>query len=269
MQGDPRTYSWWHLNEALERHLKGRHKYLGESFMFISSLIRDDDAPQENWRWTAEPETWDPLSEARPHFRRLESIALFDTEKMGGLGIEPAAWLLDARIRVAGQMATWGAGEDGPRWLSFEEARRLYPWLHAKAAADWDRTVAALEERLAEVVAPEREAIRAWGQRGLVLDSEGLRLGQRAVKGTSTEEAGEAALHEAIRSTQRAMREGREPERVEWESLLRSTFKGIQEPNKGEWCVGGGDAHADAMGGRIFLDIDCEEEPRGGEASWL
>jgi ribonuclease HI len=269
VQGDPRTYSWWHLNEALERHLKGRHKYLGESFMFISSLIRDDDAPQENWRWTAEPETWDPLSEARPHFRRLESIALFDTEKMGGLGIEPAAWLLDARIRVAGQMATWGAGEDGPRWLSFEEARRLYPWLHAKAAADWDRTVAALEERLAEVVAPEREAIRAWGQRGLVLDSEGLRLGQRAVKGTSTEEAGEAALHEAIRSTQRAMREGREPERVEWESLLRSTFKGIQEPNKGEWCVGGGDAHADAMGGRIFLDIDCEEEPRGGEASWL
>ena len=33
--------------------------------------------------------------------------------------------------------------------------------------------------------------------------------------------------------------------------------------------MGGGDGHADAIGGRIFLDIDCEEEPRGGEASWL
>jgi ribonuclease HI len=188
---------------------------------------------------------------------------------MGGLGIEPAAWLLDARIRVAGQMATWGVVEDGPRWLSFEEARRLYPWLHAKAAAEWDRTVAALEDRLAVVATPEREAIRAWGQRGLVFDSEGLHLGQRAVKGTSTEGDGEAALHETIRSTQRAIREGREPGRVDWESLLRSTFKGIQEPKQGEWCVGGGDAQADAMGGRIFLDIDYEEEPRGGEASWL
>ena len=269
VQGDPRTHSWRHLSESLEKHLKGRHKYLGEAFMFISSLVRDDDSPEENWRWAVEPKTWDPLHETRPHFRRLESIALFDTEKMGGLGIEPAVWLLDARIRVAGQMATWGDGEDGPRWLSFEEARRLYPWLHAKAATEWNKTVAALEERLEEVVAPEREAVRGWGQRGLVLDSDGLRLSQRTVKCTSTNEAGEAALHAAILATQRDVREGRPPGQVEWESLLRSTFRGIQEPKMGEWCVGGGDAHADAKGGRIFLDIGCEEEPRGGEASWL
>eukprot|EP00900_Chrysochromulina_parva_P005860 jgi/Chrpa1/15275/Chrysochromulina_OHIO_Genome00008315-RA len=100
-------------------------------------------------------------------------------------------WMEDVEkeIRVAGQMATWGDGDDGPRWLSFEEARRLYPWLNAKAATEWNKTVAALEERLEEVVAPEREAVRVWEQ------------------------------------------------------------------------------HAE--GGRIFLDIDCEEEPRGGEASWL
>ena len=269
VQGDPRTFSWRHLNEKLERHLKGQRRYLGEIFMFISSLVQDDDSPKENWRWTVQPKAWDPLNESRPHFRRLESIALFETEKMGGLGIEPAVLLMDARIRAAGQMATWGAGEDGPRWLAFQEARRLYPWLHTKAGTEWDKTVAALEERLTEVVAPEREAVCAWGQSGLVLDSEGLRLGQRAVKGTSTDEVGEKALHAAILSTHRDMSEGREPGQVEWEALLRNTFRGIGEPKREEWCVGGGDVHADAAGGRMFIDIDCDEEPRGGEAAWL
>lgn len=76
-------------------------------------------------------------------------------------------------------------------------------------------------------------------------------------------------LHGAIRSTLEAMKGGLEPEVVDWSSLLRNTFKGIKEPKAGVWCVGGGDAKADAEGGRVFLELDSEEEPRGGEASWL
>jgi len=99
--------------------------------MFISSLLQGDKPPGENWRWVNSPETWDPLHECRPHFRTLESIALFEPEQRGGLGIEPAPKLLDARIRVAGQLYTWGMMHEGSRLMSFEEARRLYPWLNA------------------------------------------------------------------------------------------------------------------------------------------
>jgi hypothetical protein len=124
-QGDPRLFSWSHLTSTLERHLRGRQRYLGEAFMFISSLLQGDKPPGENWRWVNNPETWDPLHECRPHFRTLGSIALFEPEQRGGLGIEPAPKLLDARIRAAGQLYTWGAMHEGSRLMSFEEARRL------------------------------------------------------------------------------------------------------------------------------------------------
>jgi ribonuclease HI len=272
-QGDPRLFSWRHLDEALERRLRDKHKHLGDVFMFISSLVRGEEDVRgvwENWRWAVEPDACDPLHADRPHFCTLESVALFDTEKMGGLGIEPAPLLLDARIRAAGQMATWGVGDEGPRWLTFDEARRLYPWLSTRARAEWERTVAGLEERLTDVVAPEREAVRAWNQRGL-LDGGGgcLGLSSGSAKGTSTDTVCERALHGAIRDTLGAMKVGRVPAHVDWESLIRGTFQGLKEPRAAEWCVGGGDARADAEGGRVFLDIDCEEEPRGGEASWL
>ena len=240
--------------------------------MLISSLIQDEDARggRENWRWEVDPEGSDPLHADRPHFRTLESVALFDTEKMGGLGIEPAPLLLDARIRAAGQMATWGVGDEGSRWLTFEEARRQYPWLPAKARAEWERTVTELEARLEDVVVPEREAVSAWDQRGLVDRGDGrVGLSPNLVSGTYTDADAEKVLHRAIQGTLEAMKAGRAPDHVDWEALLRDTFRGLKEPTAEEWCIGGGDARADAEGGRVFLDIDCTEEPRGGEASWL
>ena len=189
---------------------------------------------------------------------------------MGGLGIEPAPLLLDARIRAAGQMATWGVGDEGSRWLTFEEARRQYPWLPAKARAEWERTVTDLEARLEDVVVPEREAVCAWNQRGLVDRGDGrVGLSPNLVSGTYTDADAEKVLHRAIQGTLEAMKAGRAPDHVDWEALLRDTFRGLKEPTAEEWCIGGGDARADAEGGRVFLDIDCTEEPRGGEASWL
>ena len=105
VQGDPRLASWRHLIEVLEKQLRGQRRYLGDTFMFISSLVQGDEArgAHENWRWAVEPEEWDPLHAGRPHFRELESMTLFDTEKLGGLGIEPAPMLLDARIHTSGR----------------------------------------------------------------------------------------------------------------------------------------------------------------------
>ena len=272
IQGDPRLASWRHLNDALEKQLRGPRKYLGDTFMFISSLIQVDEArgPHENWRWAVEPEDWDPLHAGRPHFRKLESIALFDTEKLGGLGIEPAPMLLDARIRAAGQMATWGDEHEGPQWLTFDEARRRYPWLSAKARAEWERTVADLEDRLDEVVTPERESMREWNQRGLLDRGDGnVGLSSTTAKSTYTDTECERALHGAIRGVLETIKGGSEPAAVDWEALLRGTFRGLKEPKATEWCVGGGNPRADAEGGRVFLELDSEEEPRGGEASWL
>ena len=273
VQGDPRLASWRHLSEVLEKQLRGQHKYLGDIFMFISSLVQVDETrcdAHENWRWAVEPEVWDPLHAGRPHFRELESISLFDTEKRGGLGIDPAPMLLDARIRAAGQMATWGDEHEGPKWLTFDEARRLYPWLSAKAKVEWERTVAGLEVRLEEVVVPEREAVRNWNQRGLRDRGDGfVGISSNSDKGTSTDAAGERALHEAIRGALKAIQSGLAPSMVDWGTLLRNTFRGLKEPKAVEWCVGGGDARADSEGGRVFLELDSDEEPRGGEASWL
>ena len=61
----------------------------------------------ENWRWAVEPADWDPLHAGRSHFRKLESVAIFDTEKHGGLGIEPATRLDPVRSRHSGRGA-WG-----------------------------------------------------------------------------------------------------------------------------------------------------------------
>ena len=269
-QGDPRLFSWGHLTSTLERHLRGRQRYLGEAFMLISSLLQGDKPPGENWRWVHRPERWDPLHECRPHFRTLESMALFEPEQRGGLGIEPAPKLLDARIRVAGQMYAWGVTHEGPRLMSFEEARRLYPWLAAGARAEWDRTVAGVEERLDEGAVPEREANRAWDQRGLCAAGNGdFELSGHARCTTRTDAASERELHDAIQQALGEAKSGAETTPVDWESLLRNTFQGIKRPSAEEWCVGGGDIQADARGGRIFCDIDCAEEPRGGEASWL
>jgi hypothetical protein len=86
---------------------------------------------------------------------------------------------------------------------------------------------------------------------------------------TTTDAASERELHGAIRKALGEIKNGKEPEPVDWESLLRNTFQGVETPVAEEWCVGGGDPQADARGGRVFCDIDSEEEPRGGEASWL
>ena len=59
---------------------------------------------------------------------------------------------------------------------------------------------------------------------------------------------------------------GLAPTMVDWGTLLRNTFRGLKEPKAVEWCVGGGDARADS---EVFLELDSDEEPRGGEASWL
>ena len=237
--------------------------------MFISSLLQGDKPSAANWRWVNQPETWDPLHEGRPHFRTLESIALFESEQHGGLGIEPAPRLLDARIRVVGQMYTWGALHENSRLMSFDEARRLYPWLTASARAEWDRTSADIEERLDAVVVPEREALRAWDQRGLRVCGGELGIHSCAGSVTRTDAASEGKLHDAIQRALGELKSGAELTSVDWESLLRDTFLGIRRPIADEWCVGGGDTQADARGGRVFCDIDCEEEPRGGEASWL
>ena len=74
-----------------------------------------------------------------------------------------------AYIRPAGQMATWGDEHEGPRGLTFDEARRLHPWLSAKAQGgvgkNGGRSGGTI---LQDVVAPEREAVREWNQRGLL-----------------------------------------------------------------------------------------------------
>jgi ribonuclease HI len=270
-QGDPRLFSWRHLTSTLEKQLRGRQRYLGEAFMLISSLLQGDKPPGENWRWVTSPELCDPLHELRPHFRELESIALFESEQCGGLGIAPAPKLLDARIRVAGQMFTWGTLHEGSRLMSFDEAQRLYPWMATGARAEWDMTVAGLEERLGDgaKVVPEREANRAWNQRGLCVHGRDVGLSDHVVSKTTTDAASERELHGAIRKALGEIKNGKEPEPVDWESLLRNTFQGVETPIAEEWCVGGGDPQADARGGRVFCDIDSEEEPRGGEASWL
>jgi hypothetical protein len=238
--------------------------------MFISSLLQGDKPPGENWRWVKSPEVWDPLHERRPHFRTLESIALFEPEQRGGLGIEPAPKLLDARIRAAGQLYAWGVMHENSRLMSFEEARRLYPWLSAGARAEWDRTVASVEERLGEGTLPEREAFRTWDQRGLVAVGDArVVLSGSARHTTRTDASSEHKLHDAIRQALGEIKSGAVTTPVDWESLLRSTFQGIKTPSAEEWCIGGGDIRADAMGGRVFCDIDSVEEPRGGEASWL
>jgi ribonuclease HI len=159
---------------------------------------------------------------------------------------------------------------EGSRLMSFEEARRLYPWLAEGARAEWDRTVASVEERLGEGAVPEREAHRAWDQRGLVAAGGGsVELSGSARSTTKTDAASERKLHDAIRQALAELKSGAATTAVEWESLLRSTFQGSKTPSAEEWCVGGGDSRADAIGGRVFCDIDSAEEPRGGEASWL
>jgi hypothetical protein len=196
--------------------------------MLISSLLQGDKPLGENWRWVTSPELCDPLHELRPHFRELESIALFESEQCGGLGIAPAPKLLDARIRVAGQMFTWGATHEGSRLMSFDEARRLYPGLVTSAKTEWDRTVAGLEERFDGVTVPEREANRAWNQRGLCVHGGDIGLSNQTVGTTTTDAASECELHSAIRKALSEIKGGAEPEPVDWESLLRNTFQGVE-----------------------------------------
>eukprot|EP00900_Chrysochromulina_parva_P017419 jgi/Chrpa1/25679/Chrysochromulina_OHIO_Genome00025967-RA len=130
----------------------------------------------------------------------MESIALFESEQHGGLGIEPAPKLLDARIRVAGQMYACGGMQEGSKLMSFDEARRIYPWLSVGARTEWDRTVASLEDRLDAGTVPEREAYRAWDQRGLCVGGGTVELsGSSAGDVPRTDEVNEHTLHEAIR----------------------------------------------------------------------
>ena len=113
-QEDPALFQWRHLLESLECTLKSaKTKYLGDAFMLIAGLIKPKDANSANWLYTRPLERTDPLREEQPHFHRLESVPLFDTEADAGLGIQIAPQLLEARIRSAGQMAC--AGVEGPR----------------------------------------------------------------------------------------------------------------------------------------------------------
>ena len=44
IQGDPRLASWRHLSGVLEKQLRDGRGYLGDTFMFISDLVRDEHA---------------------------------------------------------------------------------------------------------------------------------------------------------------------------------------------------------------------------------
>ncbi len=135
--------------------------------------------------------------------------------------------------------------------MSFDEARRIYPWLGVGARTEWDRTVASLEDRLDAGMVPEREACRAWNQRGLCVGGGTVKLsGNSAGEVSRTDEANERTLHEAIRRALGEIKSGAVRTPFDWESSLRSTFRGIRKPSAEEWCVGGGDTQA---GGASFL----------------
>jgi hypothetical protein len=129
-------------------------------------------------------------------------------------------------------MFTWGTLHEGSRLMSFDEAQRLYPWMATGARAEWDMTVAGLEERLGDgaKVVPERESNRAWNQRGLCVHGRDVGLSDHVVSKTTTDAASERELHGAIRKALGEIRNGKEPEPVDWESLLRNTFQGVETP---------------------------------------
>lgn len=114
--------------------------------MLIAGLIKPKEAAgTSHWQYTTKLERHDPLHEDGMHFRRMESMALFETEYDGGLGLRVAPQLLEARIRAAGQMAC--PGIEGPRWMTFKEAQVCYRHLPSRAESEWTRTVEALRRR--------------------------------------------------------------------------------------------------------------------------
>ena len=107
--------------------------------------------------------------------------------------------------------------------MSFEEARRQYPWLAAGARAEWDRTAACIEERFDGAVAPEREAQRAWNQRGLC-GGGGLSGGAGGT--TRTDSISEQRLHDAVRQAlDKLKRVARSPLRLTGSFSYGTPFK--------------------------------------------
>lgn len=151
--------------------------------MLIAGIIKPKEAAgTAHWQYTTELERHDPLHEDGSHFRRMESMALFEPEYDGGLGLRVAPQLLEARIRAAGQMAR--PGIEGPRWMTFKEAQVCYRHLPSRAESEWLRTVEALNELDLDGVFPERDNHSRWGQRSLCsLQGE---LGLSKAKGSPT-----------------------------------------------------------------------------------
>jgi hypothetical protein len=121
IQGDPRLASWRHLSGVLEKQLRDGRGYLGDTFMFISDLVRDEHeacGAHENWQWAVEPDSWDPLHAERPHFRsrsltRRKVAGLASTRRRG------------SSTRASGRPARWQRGATSTKALDgFPSMRR-------------------------------------------------------------------------------------------------------------------------------------------------
>lgn len=201
-------------------------------------------------------------------FSQLESIALFDLESDGGLGIKVAPQLLEARIRAAGQMAC--PGIDGPRWMTFREAQSCYRHLPNKAEEEWVRTVEALEDLDLNDVFPERERHQVWGQRSLCGSQGELGLSRATGSRTKLDEEALRELRLAIEQGVKARRNGMPANsHKDWEGVIRRTFQGVVGPKAEEWALGGADVQAESEGGRLFFDSGEDIKVCGGEATWM
>jgi len=271
-QGDPQIYQWGHMLAAMEQTLKGENtRYLGDAFMLIAGLLKaykPEGTSDCNWICTTPLPRDDPLHHRRSYFRETESLALFEPENSHGLGIEVAPTLLEARIRAAGQMAC--SGVDGPRWMTFKEAQACYQHLPNKAEAEWNRTVAALDEGGLSGVFPEREVKEIWGQRNLRAVNGDVQLSETRGKETRLGVEALDELRTAIRESVDRRKRGLPADGdVDWEGAIRRAFPGTVEPVAEEWALGGADVVADASGGRLFFESDECTRFLGGEASWM
>ena len=256
----------------MEQTLKGENtRYLGDAFMLIAGLLKaykPEGTSDCNWICTTPLPRDDPLHHRRSYFRETESLALFEPENSHGLGIEVAPTLLEARIRAAGQMAC--SGVDGPRWMTFKEAQACYQHLPNKAEAEWNRTVAALDEGGLSGVFPEREVKEIWGQRNLRAVNGDVQLSETRGKETRLGVEALDELRTAIRESVDRRKRGLPADGdVDWEGAIRRAFPGTVEPVAEEWALGGADVVADASGGRLFFESDECTRFLGGEASWM
>ena len=262
-------YQYGHMLEKMETTLKkSKTRYLGDAFMLISGIIKPREAGSANWEYTAKLKRGDPLHPDGAHFRQLHSMPLFDPEVDGGLGLQIAPQLLEARIRTAGQMSC--PGTDGPRWMSFQEAQRCYQQLSKKAEKEWEQTVEELRGIELSEVFPERDRHDIWGQRSLRGLQGELSLGEQRKVATKLDVDTLNDLHAAIRRDVNDKKEGVPGIGcADWESAIRQTFLGVVTPAEEEWASGGADVRADAEGGRLFCETGDANYFGGGEATWM